>query len=119
MPETLLPIVFTASSSSFWRRPVMKIYAPSLTKRRAVANPIPSVPPVMTATFPSNLPIAISPLKRAQSYLSYRAFVLPGVRQQAKTSLLLNLMVHNREGFEQEWLLCLGCAHCLKVEMTP
>src|SRR5712675_1610198 len=55
MPETLLPIVFTASSSSFWRRPVMKIYAPSLTKSFAVANPIPSVPPVMTATLPSSL----------------------------------------------------------------
>src|SRR5216683_649413 len=55
MPETLLPIVFTASSSSFWRRPVMKTYAPSLTKSLAVANPIPSVPPVMTATLPSSL----------------------------------------------------------------
>src|SRR5712671_3092385 len=54
MPETLLPIVFTASSSSFWRRPVMKIYAPSLTKSFAAANPIPSVPPVMTATLPSS-----------------------------------------------------------------
>src|SRR3984893_245707 len=55
MPDTLLPIVFTASSSSFWRRPVMKTYAPSLTKSFAVANPIPSVPPVMTATLPSSL----------------------------------------------------------------
>src|SRR5437016_2007150 len=55
MPETLLPIVFTASSSSFWRRPVMKTYAPSLIKSFAVANPIPSVPPVMTATLPSSL----------------------------------------------------------------
>src|SRR3984893_4663825 len=48
-PETLLPIAFTASSSSFWRRPVMKTYAPSLTNSFAVANPIPSVPPVMRA----------------------------------------------------------------------
>src|SRR6266850_834507 len=55
MPETLSPMVFTASSSSFWRRPVMKTYAPSLTKSFAVANPIPSVPPVMTATLPSSL----------------------------------------------------------------
>src|SRR6266436_9558416 len=54
MPETLLPIVFTASSSSFWRRPVMKIYALSLTISFAAANPIPSVPPVMTATLPSS-----------------------------------------------------------------
>src|ERR1700730_8383525 len=54
MPKTLLPIVFTASSSSFWRRPVIKTYAPSLTKSFAVANPTPSVPPVMTATLPSS-----------------------------------------------------------------
>src|SRR5216684_4307670 len=33
----------------------MKTNAPSLTKSFAVANPIPSVPPVMTATFPSSL----------------------------------------------------------------
>src|SRR6267154_2100806 len=54
MPVTLLPIAFTAWSSSFWRRPVMKTCAPSLTKSFAVANPIPSVPPVMTATLPSS-----------------------------------------------------------------
>src|ERR1700733_6147307 len=41
-----------------WRRPVMKTYAPSLTKSCAVANPMPSVPPVMTATFPCNLPMS-------------------------------------------------------------
>src|SRR5260370_19592213 len=33
----------------------MKTYAPSLTKSFAVANPIHSVPPVMTATLPSSL----------------------------------------------------------------
>src|SRR5260370_31419792 len=33
----------------------MKTYAPSLTKSFAVANPIPSAPPVMTATLPSSL----------------------------------------------------------------
>src|SRR5579862_8611269 len=31
-PITLLPIAATASSSSFWRRPMMKTYAPSLTR---------------------------------------------------------------------------------------
>src|ERR1700722_4039754 len=45
-------MAFTASSSSFWRRPVMKRYAPSLANSFAVAKPIPSVAPVMTATFP-------------------------------------------------------------------
>src|ERR1700674_3064221 len=33
----------------------MKTYAPSLTKSFAVANPIPSVPPVTTAILPSSL----------------------------------------------------------------
>src|SRR6266853_5942076 len=57
MPVTLLPIDATASSSSFWRRPVMKTSAPSLTKSFAVARPIPCVAPVMTATFPCSLSI--------------------------------------------------------------
>src|SRR6266478_5845441 len=47
-------MAFTASSSSFGRRPVMNTYAPSVTKSFAVANPIPSVPPVMTAILPSS-----------------------------------------------------------------
>src|SRR5713101_4077334 len=45
----LVPIALTASSSSFWRRPVIKTYAPSLANSFAVANPIPWVPPVMRA----------------------------------------------------------------------
>src|SRR5882762_11338754 len=61
MPVTSLPIAFTASSSSLWRRPVMKTRAPSSTKSFAIARPIPSVPPVTTATFPCNLLIS-SPL---------------------------------------------------------
>src|SRR5258706_16426135 len=61
MPEMFVPITFTASSSSFWRRPVMKTWAPSLTKSFAVANPIPSVPPVMTATFPSSFLAIVFP----------------------------------------------------------
>src|SRR5258708_777021 len=54
MPETLPPTAFTASSSSFWRRPVTKTYAPSLTNSFAAANPIPSVPPVMRAILSSS-----------------------------------------------------------------
>src|SRR5882762_3717122 len=59
MPETFVPIAFTASSSSFWRRPVMKTYTPSVTKSFAVANPIPSVPPVMTAVLPSSFLVIV------------------------------------------------------------
>src|ERR1700680_2891734 len=54
-------MAFTASSSSFWRRPVMKMYAPSLTKSLAEAKPIPVVPPVTTATLPRNLPMILTP----------------------------------------------------------
>src|SRR2546425_11900127 len=38
----------------------MKTYAPSLTKSFAVANPIPSVPPVMTAILPSSFLVIVS-----------------------------------------------------------
>jgi hypothetical protein len=38
------------------RRPVTKTYAPSLTKRWAVARPIPAVPPVTSAIFPPSFP---------------------------------------------------------------
>src|SRR5579862_7731060 len=44
-----------ASFSSFSRRPVITTWAPSSTKRLAVAKPIPLLPPVMTATFPASL----------------------------------------------------------------
>src|ERR1700740_1304157 len=43
-----------ASFNSFSRRPVITTCAPSSTKRAAVANPIPLLPPVMTATLPSS-----------------------------------------------------------------
>src|SRR5580692_12766323 len=49
-------ISFAAAFSSASRRPVTKTYAPSLTKRCAVARPIPAVPPVTSAIFPSSLP---------------------------------------------------------------
>src|SRR6267154_438624 len=77
MPETLLPIVFTASSSSFWRRPVMKTYAPSLTKSFAVANPIPSVPPVTTATLPSSFLGIVFPCScRVEPFVNIRDGIL-------------------------------------------
>src|SRR6266481_8036532 len=62
MPVTFLPICFTAAANSSSRRPVMKTYAPSLTNAFAVARPIPLVPPVMSAIFPSSLFMHSSPL---------------------------------------------------------
>src|SRR6202161_3218234 len=43
-----------ASFSSFSRPPVITTWAPSSTKRLAVAKPIPLLPPVITAIFPAN-----------------------------------------------------------------
>src|SRR3984893_1585331 len=85
MPETLLSIVFTASLSSFWRRPVMKTYAPSLTKSFPVANPIPSVPPVMTAILPSSFlgivfPCSCRVLTNFPRSDSMRVETLPNIR---------------------------------------
>ena len=48
------PDLFTASSRTSLRRPVMMTFAPSETKRFAVARPIPLVPPVTSAIFPSS-----------------------------------------------------------------
>src|SRR6185369_32521 len=59
-PSTLRPMARTAASSSSWRLPVMKTYAPSATKRSAVASPRPLLPPVMTAIFPSSFPMEFS-----------------------------------------------------------
>jgi hypothetical protein len=41
---------------------VMKTYAPSATKRLAVARPMPLVPPVTRATFPSSFFIMMNPM---------------------------------------------------------
>src|SRR3989442_15243560 len=57
---TFLPISFTAAANSGSRRPVMKTYAPSFTNCLAVARPMPLLPPVMSASFPSSLPMYFS-----------------------------------------------------------
>src|SRR5262249_35198789 len=59
-PVTFLPISLTAAANSDSRRPVMYTYAPSLTNRFAVARPMPLLPPVISAIFPSSLPIWFS-----------------------------------------------------------
>jgi hypothetical protein len=50
----------------------MKTYAPSATKRLAVAKPMPVEPPVMTATFPLRLVITFS-LNAAISVTAFAA----------------------------------------------
>src|SRR3989454_546480 len=60
MPVTFLPMSLTAVASSESRRPVMKTYAPSFTNAFAVARPMPLLPPVMSAIFPSRLPMSFS-----------------------------------------------------------
>src|SRR5258708_31345659 len=77
----------------------MKRYAPSATNRLAVARPIPLLPPVTTATFPSSFPlIVITPYLvlsnvahridssfRSSSSLSVGAGGLPRVGPAAST----------------------------------
>src|SRR5260221_3574346 len=58
-PVTFFPISFTAAASSRSRRPVTKMYAPSFTNRFAVARPMPLLPPVTSAIFPSSLPMRV------------------------------------------------------------
>ena len=53
-------MLLTAEANSFSRRPVMKTYAPSATKRFAVARPNPLVPPVTNVILPSSLPVIFS-----------------------------------------------------------
>src|SRR5256885_7657998 len=54
-PVTFLPISLAAVANSGSRRPVMKTSAPSFTNCCAVAIPMPLLPPVMRAIFPSSL----------------------------------------------------------------
>src|SRR5229473_6305216 len=58
--STPLPMALTASSSVFLLRPAMATRAPSCWRRFADASPIPLLPPVTTATFPSSLFMLIS-----------------------------------------------------------
>src|SRR5580704_2702657 len=55
----------------------MKMYAPSLTNSFAVANPIPSVPPVMTATLPSSFFVIAFSFVAELELASYLAVVEP------------------------------------------
>src|SRR5262245_11969498 len=50
------PISLTAAASCASRRPVMTTSAPSFTNCRAVARPMPLLPPVIKAIFPCSLP---------------------------------------------------------------
>ena len=50
----------TASASCVSRRPVIKTRAPSRANRRAIARPIPLLPPVIRATFPRSF-IRVTP----------------------------------------------------------
>src|SRR5437588_3174133 len=59
-PVTFRPISLTAAANSGSRRPVTNTYAPSFTNSFAVARPMPLLPPVMSAIFPSSLPMFFS-----------------------------------------------------------
>jgi hypothetical protein len=54
-PRAFGPSSRTASSNVFWSRPVMATCAPSAKKSRAVARPMPLLPPVIRAFLPGEL----------------------------------------------------------------
>src|SRR5580658_3152669 len=54
----------------------MKTYAPSSTKSLAVANPIPSVPPVMTAILPPSLFVIVFLWLHSEKRASWRDWFL-------------------------------------------
>ncbi len=82
-----------AASTASWLRPVITTWAPSAMNRWAVANPIPLLPPVMTAILLFNLVIAFSfsltPAVR-EKLLFNRHFNVPLV------SRLLSLVLYNQ-----------------------
>ena len=64
--------------ATLWElRPVIAIAAPSPAKRSAVALPIPEVPPVISATFPSSLILSTSGIQ------VYKLFVGPLAAESA------------------------------------
>jgi hypothetical protein len=58
-PVSFFPICATAASRASLRRPVMKTYTPSATNLCAVANPMPLLPPVMTATLSLSFSVVV------------------------------------------------------------
>src|SRR5947207_9859437 len=69
--STPFPMVFTASSRVFLLRPEIATRAPSSCRRLAVANPMPLLPPVTTATLPSSLAMSVS-----QSFTEFSCLAL-------------------------------------------
>ena len=57
--KELLHSSAAAARRVFWFRPVMTTWAPSATKSRAVAKPMPLLPPATIAIFPSSFPIRL------------------------------------------------------------
>src|ERR1700754_396793 len=74
-PGPLRPIASTAAANSDSRRPVTNTYAPSSTNRFAVASPMPLLPPVMRAIFPSSLFMLFSLVRRFSFRLAVPADV--------------------------------------------
>jgi hypothetical protein len=77
---TLWPMAATASSSLALSRPVMNTWAPSATNNLAVANAIPDVAPVITATLPSSLGMVTVAFLSATRPIGVRGHRLRGIR---------------------------------------
>src|SRR3984957_4526947 len=86
-------MAFTASSRSFCRRPAMKMAAPSLAKSFAVANPIPSVPPVMTAVLPSSFLVTVFLRCCGAGTLRLRSFFIRSLESKRCLAEVIGQMV--------------------------
>src|SRR5882762_5913530 len=117
MPVAFGPIAATAASSSGWRRPVIKTRAPSVAKRLAVARPMPVVPPVMTAIFPSSLRTMICLLCGARQI--YGGVLLFEIEMNANhrcrivdvKAARFRRARHVREGRRRRFVRCGGNGH--------
>jgi hypothetical protein len=85
----------TALSSSACRPVVMKTYAPSFTKRSAVASPIPLLPPVMTSTLPSCARPSLVSLERPYPVYKWNIHYRYVVRRAGSTILYSNFLEPN------------------------
>src|SRR4051812_24811052 len=108
MPVTEGPSSPTTESNSAWRRLNRNTHAPSSTKRRAVASPMPLVPPVITAVFPVSNPMSF-PFLEVRSGVSSHACPDGGVHGVHGTGALADGGGHS---FHRSRANVAGGEHC-------
>src|ERR1700686_3986241 len=131
MASTPFPSSSAAESSLFRFRPVIATRAPSAWKIRAVAKPMPLLPPVISAVLPASLmsvslcfPVdygynPISPHWMHGSSTSYMIFVLPSEgpmchSKSAKAKTHKRIVAIASKRFREEGIAGVGIAELMK-----